>query len=224
MRPDLKFLRERFNYFNHQIFHGELPAVTLRISSSMRTMGTLRHPRYRRASDNPSEIILSISNRYDLGEKELEDTIIHEQIHLYIYWKGIRDTSVHGERFKQTMQYINSRYGRCISVKKKFDETLSATDRISKIRPAIITVTSTGEQTITVCSPRYLISIYGQIQRWPGYQPLHIIVSADSHLSKYPSSRTAKLYRIGQKELERILQSATYYKIEKGKLAVSLRR
>ena len=66
MRPSLQFIHERFDFFNKLVFDGRLPQIRIRISSSVRTYGSLRHPRMFRSAPKASDFTLSVSNRLDL--------------------------------------------------------------------------------------------------------------------------------------------------------------
>ncbi len=39
---------------------------------------------------------LAVSRYYDVDRPELEDTLIHEMIHLYLHWNGINDPTPTG--------------------------------------------------------------------------------------------------------------------------------
>ena len=62
---------------------------------------------------------LKFSISFDLPEQEWEDTIIHEMIHYYIGVNGLKDTSAHGQLFRQMMNAINQRFGRKLTITHK---------------------------------------------------------------------------------------------------------
>lgn len=195
MRANLYFLRERFGHFNRLCFNGLLPEVTLRISSSIRTLGSLRHPRFRNSLLDPSQIILSVSNRLDLEAAAVEDILIHEMIHLYLFWNGIADTSAHGEEFRRMMHQINVRHKRNITVRHYGNESEKATDRLIKRRIVIKSILTDGKKCVTVCQPAYARRIYDALRRHPAVKSLEVLESTDPVYAQYPASRTPKLYR-----------------------------
>lgn len=219
MRANIEFLRERFMHFNRSCFEGKLPAVTLRISSSLRTLGTLRHPRRPSEAVRPAEIVLSISNRLDLETGVVEDTIIHEMIHLYIYCNGIRDTSTHGLEFRKIAHYINRRHGRNITISHRGSDEEKKTDRIRKPR-VVITSYLNGEKCVTVCSPRYTLAIYKALKGSKQVRNIEIMATSDPVFAQYPASRTPKLYRIDSYKLEQARQQAVFYQYNNGKFEV----
>ena len=97
MRASLKFITDSYRQFNRECFAGTLPEVELHVSSSRRALGCLK---FRRIRDGRgwryADFSIWISNRLDLPQEVIEDTIIHEMIHLYIHVNGLRDTSAHG--------------------------------------------------------------------------------------------------------------------------------
>lgn len=218
MRATLVFLRERFEYYNSLCFDGRLPLINLRLSSSLRTLGTLRHPRHRTSSTMPSEITLSISNRLDLDTVVVEDTIIHEMIHLYIFWNKIKDTSVHGVHFRKIMNHINLTHGRHITVSHKGNTEEKKTDRLRKPRIVIVSQLQNGERCVTVCTPRYTTFIYGELQRSRFVSNCEIIVSYDSLFAHYPASRTPKIYKIESELLENVLKGCVFLDYKDGRL------
>lgn len=187
------------------------------MSSSIRTLGTLRHPRTISSSTKPSELVLSISNRLDLDQNIIEDTIIHEMIHLYIIWFRIPDSSAHGRTFRQIMSYINSRYGRNITISHRGNDEEKKTDRILKPRIVLISHLKTGERCVTVCSPKYSLSIYRNLIKNSHISQLQIIASYNPIFSTFPASKTPKIYRIPQATLDEALENAVFFKYSEGR-------
>ncbi len=46
----------------------------------------------------------------DLTQQEIDDTLVHEMIHQYIYQNGIKDSNTHGNVFKEFMRRINESF------------------------------------------------------------------------------------------------------------------
>lgn len=218
MRATLDFLKERFVYFNDLCFGGCLPAAGMRISSSVRTFGTLRHPRVFKGDPKPSDFVLSISDRLDQEKNVIEDTIIHEMIHLYIFFFKIKDSSAHGPVFRKIMNDINVRYARNITVSRRASESERTSDRIVRPRILLVTSFSTGERTVTVCAPRYVKGFVGMLRQVPRVSSWQLYVARGSWISHYPVSRTLKFYRIDADILDRGLADARKLEITDGKV------
>ncbi len=79
MYADYQFLVERFNHFNKLIFKGALPAIRLKINEAAGSLGTFTGPRVigRPTQRDVDRCVLRISNRYNLSQDLIEDTIIH---------------------------------------------------------------------------------------------------------------------------------------------------
>ena len=179
MRPSLQFIHERFDFFNKLVFDGRLPQIRIRISSSVRTYGSLRHPRMFRSAPKASDFTLSVSNRLDLDRTVIEDTLIHEMIHLYILYFRIEDTSAHGPEFRRMMNEINSLHGRNITVSRRVESAERATDRVVRPRLVIVSELAGGESAVTVCSPRSAAGFAEILQSNSRIRKWHIYLSAD---------------------------------------------
>lgn len=115
MKASLQFLNERFDRFNHTIFKAPLPRPIMHISGAKSFLGQFKAERSGCAA-SVMTYHLTLSDRYDLPEDVLEDTVIHEMIHFKIHHAGLCDTSTHGRIFRRIMNEINSRFGRHITV------------------------------------------------------------------------------------------------------------
>lgn len=208
MRPTLQFIQERFDFFNHRIFEGRLPKIRIRISSSVRTYGSLRHPRVFRSAPKASDFTLSVSDRLDLDRAVIEDTLIHEMIHLYILYFRIEDSSAHGPEFRRMMNMINSRHGRNITVSRRADSAERASDRVVRPRLVIVSELAGGERAVTVCSPRSAARFAETLKSDSRIRKWDLYLSADPVFASYPLSRTLRFYRIAPEELLRVLRDA----------------
>ena len=58
-----------------------------------------------------------------------EDVVIHEMIHLYIAFNGIKDSSSHGSVFRKMMNDINLKHGRNITVSTRTTKEQQDSDK-----------------------------------------------------------------------------------------------
>ena len=134
-----QFVKDKFFEFNALCFDGALPIVRIRMSRARSYCGMLRSRVLRNKDGRRThyDFLLLISTAFDLPEAELEDTVLHEMIHYWIYWNELTDTSAHGRLFRAKMKEINERFGRHITIsyrvgksaeKSKTDSALAATD------------------------------------------------------------------------------------------------
>ena len=122
MIATLPFLQKRFETFNDAYFGGALPAVPLKLSHAVRSLGACTYKKRRKLFGGLEyyDFCIRISTKYDLPENELEDILLHEMIHYEILVNQRRDTSAHGQLFRARMKEFNDRYGRHITVSHRF--------------------------------------------------------------------------------------------------------
>lgn len=113
-----KLVREKFEFFNRQIFGGKLPMPQIGLSRARTFLGacTFKTRRGLLGKKTRYDFAIRISTMFDMSETEFEDTLIHEMIHYYIGVNQIEDTSAHGQKFRSMMADINSRFGRRINI------------------------------------------------------------------------------------------------------------
>lgn len=102
MTLTIDFIANSFKQFNDEYFNGELNTPVFEIMSTKNLLGQCCwKPTFR----------IRISNYYRRSEKEYQNTILHEMIHLFIRQKGIKDTRTHhGRVFYKYADFING-YG-----------------------------------------------------------------------------------------------------------------
>ena len=96
-----EYVKDKFGEFNRLIFGGKLPLLPICMSNARTFLGACTFKRKRNWLGKTVlyDFKLKISTRFDLPEKELEDTIVHEMIHYYIAVNKLKDTSTNGHIF-----------------------------------------------------------------------------------------------------------------------------
>ena len=111
MTLTISYISEKFETYNKLYFNGSLKTPKFNISNSKRALGTLSiSRRLNFYGGYTKEHTISISKYYDRTEKQYDNTLIHEMIHLYISQNDIKDNGNHGRRFKAECARIN-KYG-----------------------------------------------------------------------------------------------------------------
>ncbi len=204
----LKYLRERFRTFNGLCFGGCLPEPRLRVGNARGMLGSVRYKKQRAASGEvrPTDITLTISAFYDLPERETDDTILHEMIHLYIICNRTPDSSVHGELFRKIMNDINLRFSRNITVSHKGALQQSR----QKACQNIIAVSELHDGTfcITRASKTRIFRLNKDILRLYDIKSLKWYNTVNPFFNTFPRSIKPKFYRIRQDILSRELSGA----------------
>lgn len=205
MRPDLAFIRDRFNYFNRLCFDSGLPPIEFRLSNSRRSLGCFVYPRYHGTSD---QCLIRISSRLDFPVNVVEDILIHEMIHYWIWYNKFKDTSSHGKIFAGKMNEINSRHERHITIRHRMTSEEESTD--NHIRNNIICITQwiSGDIGITICAQTRIFEIQKAFESDPRIRGMEWFWSKDKWFNKFSISRTPRARLISSDELLPHLRNA----------------
>lgn len=106
MEVTIDFIKSSFDKFNKEYFNGALVTPVFEVSHCRRALGDFRR-RYKYYR-------IRVSDYYIRSQREIEQTILHEMIHLYQSQFNCRDKS-HGIDFKEKASDINCKGGWCIS-------------------------------------------------------------------------------------------------------------
>lgn len=202
MRARLKFVKERFDLFNRIMFDSALPEVPLRISTSGRSLGTFRYPRiapplkYR----GRGECKISISDRYDLAPEVIEDTVIHEMIHYWIWMTQEKISEPHGKLFISKMKRINEKFGRNVTVRHHSDGTTLNSDSLRKLHYICISKWNDGKLGLTVVARTRIFEINSVFLSDSRIKGLEWYVSYDPWFNRFPSARTPKIWMLSQED------------------------
>lgn len=132
MIPNEQWVTEKFRFYNAKYFNGKLPFPTFRvIPLPSRKLGEyfldgkynpFNHKIFSIRNKNG---VLSISNKYSRSEKDWENTLIHEMIHMYIQRVMLYYPSdAHGKEFQSLANRINQD-GWNISEKNDINATMT---------------------------------------------------------------------------------------------------
>lgn len=87
MIPTVEYIRQKFDEYNELMFEGKLKLLPFKLSSARSFLGQVRCCRKKKADGTwlYSDFQFIISNKSDYAENVVEDTIIHEMIHYWIF-------------------------------------------------------------------------------------------------------------------------------------------
>lgn len=212
MRISADYAKEKFRYFNHLCFGDALPEIKIIINNSRRSLGMFVHPG--RSAGNPKsrirECSLKFSQRFDLDQPIIDDTIIHEMIHFYIWYNDLNDTSTHGHIFRHFMKDINLKHSRNITVTHRCSETELNSDTHHRNNFICISRWKNGSTGLTVCARTKIFEIHRLLLGQPDIIHVTWYWSRNPWFNRYPVSRTAKIYHItSETELNANLATAT---------------
>ena len=199
MIPTIAYLEERFDTFNRMCFDGALPRIPIKLSPARTFVGRLQYKPVRNWLGKVvrhEDFVIRISKHFDLPEAEVEDTLIHEMIHYWIAWQGLRDTSSHGRIFRAKMQEINRKYGRHLTISHK--STPEELDRDTRIRTHCVGVSrlADGRTAVTVCAATRLRSIRRAFTLSPTIRSTAWFTTNDPWFNRFPHCRTPKIYPV----------------------------
>lgn len=197
MRASLDFLEESYRKFNQECFAWTLPVVPLHISRSRRMLGCLRFVRGRCGGhETYRDFSIHISNRLDMPRNVVEDTLIHEMIHLYIVYNGLKDSSAHGPVFRAMMAEINRRHGRNVTVTHMSSAEENASDEARRAHYMCLTTFRTGEKLLTLCARTRIFEFHRRLGMMEEVEAVEWFYSSSPLFNRFPRSRTLKFYRI----------------------------
>ncbi len=194
MRPTIPYIKSKFDEYNRKFFGGKLRRIPVELSNAFSYMGVCVY-KSRRLPDGSVEnydFRLRISTRMDLPEKEVEDTIIHEMIHYYIWSNQIRDTSTHGKVFRQIMDNINERYGRHITIAHRStkEEREAAIDKRPRWHVVAIVTFTDGKQGLKLL-PRIgqrIVDYHKAVMGSSKVSGIEYYMELDPWFNRYPTS------------------------------------
>ena len=212
MTPTVEYVESKIREFNDLVFGSCLPPVTVRLSHARSYLGRVQYRRQlslfgRRPAS--TDFVMLISTEFDLPENEQEDVILHEMIHCYIAFKGMKDTSTHGKLFREWMCRINSEFGRNITVSHRMAPG-TVSSRMLEVRQHCICVSllKDGSCGVTVCTEAKMPEIDRWLPRSYAIDRKRWYRSQDIFFNRYPRSRTPKIYRISREDLDLHLADA----------------
>lgn len=209
MRATLEFLEKRFEIFNHDIFRDALPRPLMHISSARSFMGQFKVVRkYSRLGQSIDTFHLTLSNRYELKEKVMEDVVIHEMIHFLIYYKKIKDNSSHGIQFRKLMNEINTKFRRQITVSHKCSKEEINSDSAKTHSIVCLCTMNDGRKLICRVSQSKIFEIHRAFQEWDKVSKEEWYWVYGSYFNRYRRVQTPKLYSVDDEGLG-LIESGT---------------
>jgi len=196
MIADLEFIKESFRHFNLLCFGGKLPEPIFMLGRAKGSLGRMEHKRN-------GSYVLRISRSFDLPRETLEDVVIHEMIHYHIMLHGKRLRSKpHGPLFRQMMEDINRIFGRHISITFKTNESQGRPARREReVHNIILSTLKDGRRGITIPLPASYQRIWRTLPHRYRIASMEQYSSTDPFFNKFPSSRSAVIYKISEEEL-----------------------
>lgn len=127
----------------------------------------------------------------------MQTVLLHEMIHYYIAWKGIRDDAPHGSVFRSIMNGLNTRHGWNISVSASMRGRKTAAPHNDR-RPRLVLAleNSRGECFLTVVNPRYAAQLKSRLKNAADATQRAWFVSTDPFFSDFTTVRSLRARKV----------------------------
>ena len=119
MIADYNTLPRMFSECNKKYFNATLPRPKFSLMSKWKIVARFEYNKDKKCRHPIKWQELKFSDRYDLPEDVFRDIMVHELIHYYIAWNGIKDNGDHGREFMRIANEINEKYG--LNITKTMD-------------------------------------------------------------------------------------------------------
>ncbi len=119
MIADFNTLPLMFIECNKKYFNSSLPRPEYDIMHKNKILAEFRYNPNKKAKHPIKWQKIVMSDLFDLPEGLFRDIVIHEMIHYYIAWNGIKDNKTHGREFMKMDNELHEKYG--LNVTKHFD-------------------------------------------------------------------------------------------------------
>ena len=214
MKATLEFITERFERFNREIFGGRLPAVPVSLCDATSFVGQYRSRTHTSPDGHsePHDHILRFSTAFDLPERELEDTIIHEMIHYFVAYNGLHDRSAHGPLFNALMNSINENHGRAISISRRLTPEEKSNLASAKKKWHVIAIIhfTSGEKGVKVL-PRVvpkIIEYHRYLTGAGNVSAVDLYLHNDAYFNRFPTSTGRRCHMITPSDIATHLRGA----------------
>lgn len=207
-------IARKFRKFNDLMFGSVLPVPEIRITEARTFLGKFVCRRIVMPGGriNCRDFQIRISRSIPMSETELEDTLIHEMIHYYIAYCGVRDRTAHGPEFRRIMSRINRDFSRSIVISRRFDigERDNMADMRCRQHVVAVVALNDGRTGLKVL-PRVrdrILKFYNTLDGSSQVREIRLYVTYDPYFNRYPTSSVAKLHLVEPHEIECHLENA----------------
>jgi predicted SprT family Zn-dependent metalloprotease len=175
-------------------FNGVLPKIDIEISRTKHTLGQFT---YIEKTNTPLKI--RISKYYNRTEFEIDQTLVHEMIHYYICFMGMKDSSSHGIIFKGMANEINSKSNFHIEA-----TTLNTAPIAKKKEYRILCFTNNGRQ----CFARICKNFdYRRFVKKYNFTNVNIIITTIPEFDNWKECRSRLCYYYSHSLTDKLLAS-----------------
>lgn len=189
-----------FRQFNADYFGDELPVPRIALSKARTRLGTMSCRRVRKLLRwTYTDFTIRISTYYECSEREFQETLLHEMIHLYIAYHNLTDTSSHGKVFRQIMQRLNSEHGWNITITSSMRNhklTPSTPDNSPTSFLVLAIVLDDGKRMLSVVNVRSALKVDASARRTHRIADHRWYMSQDPYFRDFTCVRSLRARRV----------------------------
>lgn len=119
MIADFNTMPDMFSECNKKYFNSSLPIPRYDLIHKTSILARFVYNPNKKGKHPIKWQIIKFSDCFDFPDDVFRDIMVHEMIHYYIAWNGIKDNKSHGKVFMQMANELNEKYG--LHVTKNYD-------------------------------------------------------------------------------------------------------
>ena len=104
---------------NRLYFDQSLPTPRFGIMKKLNTLARFEYKNNKKGKAPIKRQIILFSEYYDFDEETFKNLMVHEMIHYYLAWNGVKTKLDHGKEFMAIANELNEKYG--LNVTKTLD-------------------------------------------------------------------------------------------------------
>lgn len=206
------------------MFGGRLPKLPIVLSDAKTFLGqcVARTTTLPSGLKRYSDFELRINTRVDYPEEVVEDTIIHEMIHYFIFYNNLHDTSEHGNIFRSIMQSINDNYGRRITIShmatpEEKEQAVSTKRSWHVVAVVNLKDGKVGVKVLPRVMPK-IIAFYEQLSSEKTVDSILLYLTDEPFFNRFPTSTALRVNFVEKDTLKSYLVKAQELMIHNNKV------
>ena len=206
-------IKSVFDEYNKKAFNNELPLPMFELMETKSLLGQFRTRRIM----GEKVYIIRISKYFDRAFEGYRNTIVHEMLHYYIRFKGIKDSSSHGYQWKKYAAQLNNKFPelkiqRCSDVQGGISNEVAEKkfrNKIGKFEYVAIGRFANGKMYACVLPKTKLSTFYYGLKDWTKVLSVKVVSA--------PWSETFDLTHLKTRISVRFITEETYNRLNKYK-------
>lgn len=118
MIANFETMSKMFKECNKKYFNDSLPLPYLNTMNKLNTLARFEYNKDKNGTHPIKWQEIKFSDCYEYTEQDFREMMVHEMIHYYIAWNGIKDNKEHGDEFIKIATKLNEKYNLNIGAKK----------------------------------------------------------------------------------------------------------